>query len=248
MSAQKWSLSLKSVYFRCQLAWQLISKQRTETCVFFTCTIEKRGKKRGSRFVHSIPNDCKGTFIWISCVLRFLRSLVLQRLMSIPLCVFNKSEKRALIILVSKYEWDAVFILLKWLIQCQVEDPTLNEILRGTIFLLENWRFLQIISYCLLISVLSMTCLSSGLASNQIQRAAEVAVLVLCSKALVFWGLSTWRGNLSAWGFQPQSSPCFVVFMRCFAKPLWLALLSFLLKSLKSCYCVFQTLCSLLPE
>lgn len=155
-------------------------------CFLHVYNRKERGGERGSGIVHSIPNDCKGTFIWISCVLRFLRSLVLQRLMSIPLCVFNKSEKRALIILVSKYEWDAVFILLKWLIQCQVEDPILNVTLRGTIFLLENWRFLQIISYCLLISVLSMTCLSSGLASNQIQRAAEVAVWVLCSKALVF--------------------------------------------------------------
>lgn len=53
-------------------------------------------------------------------------------------------------------------------------------------FPLENWRFLQIISYCLLISVLSMTRLSSGPASNQIQWAAEVAVWVLCSRGLVF--------------------------------------------------------------
>lgn len=54
-------------------------------------------------------------------------------------------------------------------------------------FPLESWRFLQIISYCLLISVLSMTCLSSGPACNQIQPAAEVAVWVLCSRGLVFW-------------------------------------------------------------
>lgn len=68
-------------------------------------------------------------------MLRFLRSLVSQRLMSFPLYVLNKSEKRALIILVSMYEWVAVFILLKWLIQCQVEDPIVNVTLRGTIFL-----------------------------------------------------------------------------------------------------------------
>ena len=68
-------------------------------------------------------------------MLRFLRSLVLQSLMSFPLYVLNKSEKRALIILVSMYEWVAVFILLKWLIQCQVEDPIVNVTLRGTIFL-----------------------------------------------------------------------------------------------------------------
>lgn len=54
-------------------------------------------------------------------------------------------------------------------------------------FPLESWRFLQIISYCLLISVLSMTCLSSGPACNQIQPAAEVAVWVLWSRGLVFW-------------------------------------------------------------
>lgn len=68
-------------------------------------------------------------------MLRFLHSLVSQRLMSFPLYVLNKSEKRALIILVSMYEWVAVFILLKWLIQCQVEDPIVNVTLRGTIFL-----------------------------------------------------------------------------------------------------------------
>lgn len=54
-------------------------------------------------------------------------------------------------------------------------------------FPLESWRFLQIISYCLLIPVLSMTCLSSGPACNQIQPAAEVAVWVLCSRGLVVW-------------------------------------------------------------
>lgn len=54
-------------------------------------------------------------------------------------------------------------------------------------FPLESWRFLQIISYCLLIPALSMTCLSSGPACNQIQSAAEVAVWVLCSRGLVLW-------------------------------------------------------------
>ena len=68
-------------------------------------------------------------------MLRFLHSLVLQSLMSFLLYVLNKSEKRALIILVSTYEWVALFILLKWLIQCQVEDPIVNVTLRGTIFL-----------------------------------------------------------------------------------------------------------------
>lgn len=68
-------------------------------------------------------------------MLRFLRSLVSQSLMSSPLYILNKGEKRALIILVSMYEWVAVFILLKWLIQCQVEDPIVNVTLRGTIFL-----------------------------------------------------------------------------------------------------------------
>ena len=55
--------------------------------------------------------------------------------MNFALYVLNKSEKRALIILVSMREWDAVFILLKWLIQCQVQDPIVNVRLRGTIFL-----------------------------------------------------------------------------------------------------------------
>lgn len=68
-------------------------------------------------------------------MLRFLHSLVSQSLMSSPLYILNKGEKRALIILVSMYEWVAVFILLKWLIQCQVEDPIVNVTLRGTIFL-----------------------------------------------------------------------------------------------------------------
>lgn len=54
-------------------------------------------------------------------------------------------------------------------------------------FPLESWRFLQIISYCLLISVLSMTWLSSGDVCNQIQPAVEVAVQLLCSRGLVFW-------------------------------------------------------------
>ena len=87
------------------------------------------------RIVHSIPNHCKGIFIWVSCVLRFLHSLVSQSLMSSPLYILNKGEKRALIILVAMYEWAAVFILLKWLIQCQVEDPIVSVTLRGTIFL-----------------------------------------------------------------------------------------------------------------
>lgn len=52
-------------------------------------------------------------------------------------------------------------------------------------FPLESWRFLQIISYCLLIPVLSMTCLSSGPVCNQIQPAAEVALWVLWSEGLV---------------------------------------------------------------
>ena len=68
-------------------------------------------------------------------MLQFLHSLVSQGLMSFPLYILNKAEKRALIILVSIYEWVAVFILLKWLIQCQVEDPIVNVTLRGTIFL-----------------------------------------------------------------------------------------------------------------
>lgn len=68
-------------------------------------------------------------------MLRFLHSLVLQSLMSSSLYILNKGEKRALIILVGIYEWAAVFILLKWLIQCQVEDPIVNVTLRGTIFL-----------------------------------------------------------------------------------------------------------------
>lgn len=68
-------------------------------------------------------------------MLQFLHGLVLQSLMSFSLYVLNKSEKRALIILVSMHEWLAVFILLKWLIQCQVEDPIVNVTLRGTIFL-----------------------------------------------------------------------------------------------------------------
>lgn len=96
---------------------------------------EHKNKEKDYRIVHSIPNHCKGIFIWVSCMLRFLRSLVSQSLMSFPLYVLNKSEKRALIILVSMYEWVAVFILLKWLIQCQVEDPIVNVTLRGTIFL-----------------------------------------------------------------------------------------------------------------
>ncbi len=94
-----------------------------------------KNKEKDYRIVHSIPKHCKGIFIWLSCMLRFLHSLVSQSLMSFPLYVFNKSEKRALIILVSMYEWVAVFILLKWLIQCQVEDPIVNVTLRGTIFL-----------------------------------------------------------------------------------------------------------------
>lgn len=88
-----------------------------------------------SRIAHSSPNHCKGIFICVSCVLQFLRSLVLQSLMSSPLYFLNKSEKRALIILVSMHEWGTLFILLKWLIQCQVEDPIVNVTLRGTIFL-----------------------------------------------------------------------------------------------------------------
>lgn len=68
-------------------------------------------------------------------MLQFLHSLVLQSLMSFPLYVLNKGEKRALIILVSINEWVAVFILLKWLIQCQVVDPIVNVTLRRTIFL-----------------------------------------------------------------------------------------------------------------
>ncbi len=96
---------------------------------------EHKNKEKDYRIVHSIPNHCKGIFIWVSCMLRFLHSLVSQSLMSFPLYVLNKSEKRALIILVSVYEWVAVFILLKWLIQCQVEDPIVNVTLRGTIFL-----------------------------------------------------------------------------------------------------------------
>lgn len=55
--------------------------------------------------------------------------------MSSPLYVLNKGEKRPLIILESVHEWDVVFILLKWLIQCQVDDPIVNVTLRGTIFL-----------------------------------------------------------------------------------------------------------------
>ena len=52
-------------------------------------------------------------------------------------------------------------------------------------FPLESWRFLQIISYCLLISLLSMTWLSSGPACNQIQPEAEVADLGLRTPGLV---------------------------------------------------------------
>lgn len=96
---------------------------------------QHKNKEKDYRIVHSIPNHCKGIFICVSCMLRFLHSLVLQSLMSFPLYVLNKSEKRALIILVSMHEWVAVFILLKWLIQCQVEDPIVNVTLRGTIFL-----------------------------------------------------------------------------------------------------------------
>lgn len=68
-------------------------------------------------------------------MLQFLHSLVSQSLMSSPLYVLNKSEKRALIILESMHEWRTLFILLKWLIQCQVEDPIVSVTLRGTIFL-----------------------------------------------------------------------------------------------------------------
>lgn len=96
---------------------------------------EHKSKVKDYRIVHSIPNHCKGIFILVSCTLWFLQSLVLQSLMSFSLYVLNKSEKRALIILVSMNEWVAVFILLKWLIQCQVEDPIVNVTLRGTIFL-----------------------------------------------------------------------------------------------------------------
>lgn len=96
---------------------------------------QHKNKEKDYRIVHSIPNHCKGIFICVSCMLRFLHSLVSQSLMSFPLYVLNKSEKRALIILVSMHEWVAVFILLKWLIQCQVEDPIVNVTLRGTIFL-----------------------------------------------------------------------------------------------------------------
>lgn len=91
-------------------------------------------KEKDYGIVHSIPSHCKGIFICVSCMLRFLHSLVSQSLMSFPLYVLNKSEKRALIILVSIHEWVTVFILLKWLIQCQVEDPIVNVTLRGAIF------------------------------------------------------------------------------------------------------------------
>lgn len=71
-------------------------------------------------------------------MLWFLRGLVLQSLMSSPLYILNKGEKRALIILVAAHEWTAVFILLKWLIQCQVEDPVVNVTLRRGHFPLES--------------------------------------------------------------------------------------------------------------
>lgn len=63
----------------------------------------KNGEKY-HRIAHSIQNHCKGIFICVSCMLQFLHSLVSQSLMSSPLYVLNKSEKRALIILVSMHE------------------------------------------------------------------------------------------------------------------------------------------------
>lgn len=55
---------------------------KSDGCIIF---IHIKKIKKGFGIVHSTPNHCKGIFIWVSCVLRFLHGLVSQSRMSSPL-------------------------------------------------------------------------------------------------------------------------------------------------------------------